>query len=133
MKHEPRWRSEALNVVAAAVIALLVWAYANDRTRETATLAGTVRLSPADPRATWVAPSAAVTVSVELRGSRRSIERAETALRAGLPLSPGADGLVRLPDGPGLGMEIDPQAVRRYQVDVEIRVGGRTVHASPAW
>jgi L-alanine-DL-glutamate epimerase-like enolase superfamily enzyme len=48
-------------------------------------------------------------------------------------LSPGADGLVRLPDGPGLGMEIDPQAVRRYQVDVEIRVGGRTVHASPAW
>jgi hypothetical protein len=30
-------------------------------------------------------------------------------------------------------MEIDPQAVRRYQVDVEIRVGGRTVHAAPAW
>ena len=48
-------------------------------------------------------------------------------------LTPGADGLVRLPDSPGLGMEIDPQAVRRYQVDVEIRVGGRTVHASPAW
>jgi L-alanine-DL-glutamate epimerase-like enolase superfamily enzyme len=48
-------------------------------------------------------------------------------------LSPGADGLVRLPDSPGLGMEIDPQAVRRYQVDVEIRVGGRTVHAAPAW
>ena len=98
MKHEPRWRSEALNVVAAAVIALLVWAYANDRTRETATLAGTVRLSPADPRATWVAPSAAVTVSVELRGSRRSIERAENALRAGIPLSPGADGV---PSEPG--------------------------------
>jgi hypothetical protein len=57
-----------------------------------------VRLSPADPRATWVAPSAAVTVSVELRGSRRSIERAETALRAGIPLSPGADGV---PSEPG--------------------------------
>ena len=98
MKHEPRWRSEALNVVAAAVIALLVWAYANDRTRESATLAGTVRLTPADPRASWVDPSAAVTVSVELRGSRRSIERAETALRAGVPLSPGADGV---PSSPG--------------------------------
>lgn len=48
-------------------------------------------------------------------------------------LTPGADGLVRLPDSPGLGMEIDPQAVRRYQVDVEIRVGGRLVHATPAW
>ena len=98
MKHEPRWRSEALNVVAAAVIALLVWAYANDRTRESATLAGTVRLTPADPRASWVDPSAAVTVSVELRGSRRSIERAEAALRAGVPLSPGADGV---PSEPG--------------------------------
>ena len=48
-------------------------------------------------------------------------------------LTPGADGLVRLPDSPGLGMEIDPEAVRRYQVDVEIRVGGRIVHATPAW
>jgi len=48
-------------------------------------------------------------------------------------LTPGADGLVRLPDSPGLGMEIDPEAVRRYQVDVEIRVGGRTIHATPVW
>jgi L-alanine-DL-glutamate epimerase-like enolase superfamily enzyme len=48
-------------------------------------------------------------------------------------LRPGADGLVRLPDSPGLGMEIDPEAVRRYQVDLEIRVGGRTLHTSPRW
>jgi len=99
VKHEPRWRSEALNVVAAAVIALLVWAYANDRTRETATLAGTVRLAVADPRAQYVDPSAAITVSVELRGSRRAIERAERALRAGIALAPGTDGL---PGEPGI-------------------------------
>jgi hypothetical protein len=30
-------------------------------------------------------------------------------------------------------MEIDPEAVRRYQVDLEIRVGGRTLHTSPRW
>ena len=92
------WRSDLVNVVAAAVVALLVWAYANDRTRETATLAGTVRLAVADPRAQYVEPSAAITVSVELRGSRRSIERAERALRAGVALAPGTDGL---PGEPG--------------------------------
>jgi hypothetical protein len=92
------WRSDLVNVVAAAVVALLVWAYANDRTRESATLAGTVRLAVADPRAQYVDPSAAITVSVELRGSRRSIERAERALRAGITLAPGTDGL---PGEPG--------------------------------
>jgi hypothetical protein len=92
------WRSDLVNVVAAAVVALLVWAYANDRTRESATLAGTVRLAVADPRVQYVDPSAAITVSVELRGSRRSIERAERALRAGITLAPGTDGL---PGEPG--------------------------------
>ena len=48
-------------------------------------------------------------------------------------LRPGADGLVRLPDAPGLGIEIDGAAVRRYQVDVELRVSGRTLYASPRW
>ncbi|MFM8785659.1 MAG: hypothetical protein ACKOFI_11065, partial [Phycisphaerales bacterium] len=94
------WRSDLVNVVAAAVVALLVWAYANDRTRETATLAGTVRLAVADPRAQYVEPSAAITVSVELRGSRRSLERAERALGAGVALAPGPDGLPGAPGSP---------------------------------
>jgi hypothetical protein len=93
------WRSDLVNAAAAAVVALLVWAYANDRTRESATLAGTVRLAVADPRLQYVEPSAAITVSVELRGSRRSIERAERALRAGVALAPGTDGL---PGEPGI-------------------------------
>jgi L-alanine-DL-glutamate epimerase-like enolase superfamily enzyme len=48
-------------------------------------------------------------------------------------LRPDGDGLVRLPETPGLGIEIDPDAVRRYQVPVDIRVGGRALHVSPAW
>ena len=60
-------RSDLLNAIAAAIIALLIWAYANDRTRESASVAGTVRLTPTDPREQWVDPSSAVQVAVELR------------------------------------------------------------------
>ena len=44
----------------------------------------------------------------------------------------GADGLVRLPEAPGLGIEPDPEALRRYLVPVEIRVGGQTLYETPA-
>jgi L-alanine-DL-glutamate epimerase-like enolase superfamily enzyme len=43
---------------------------------------------------------------------------------------PGPDGLIRLPDGPGLGVEINEQAIRTYAVEVEIKVGGRVLFAS---
>ncbi len=86
-------RSELLNMVAAAIIALLVWAYANDRTRESGSVSGTVRLSPSDPRERFVDPASAVPVTVELRGSRRSIEAVEDMLRGGLSLAVGAPGL----------------------------------------
>lgn len=42
-------------------------------------------------------------------------------------------GSVRAPDAPGLGIAIDAQAVRRYLVDTELRVGGRTLYRSPAF
>ena len=92
-----RWRSEALNMAAAAMLALLIWAYANDRTRETASVAGTVRISPADPRAQFVDPSAGIPVAVEVRGSRRAIEAVEDALRSGLSLPAGATGVPATP------------------------------------
>jgi hypothetical protein len=86
-------RSEVLNMVAAAIIALLVWAYANDRTRESGSVSGTLRLAPADPRERYVDPAGAVTVTVELRGSRRSIEAVEDVLRNGLSVAVGGPGL----------------------------------------
>ncbi len=42
-----------------------------------------------------------------------------------------ADGAVRAPDAPGLGLAPDPEAVRRYLVDAEIRVGGRVLYQPP--
>jgi L-alanine-DL-glutamate epimerase-like enolase superfamily enzyme len=46
-------------------------------------------------------------------------------------LLPGDDGLVRLPEAPGLGMEINPAAIVRYGVDVEIRAKGETLYKTP--
>ena len=46
-------------------------------------------------------------------------------------IAPDANGLLHVPDGPGLGVEINPAALIRYKVDVEIRVNGKTIFASP--
>ena len=43
-----------------------------------------------------------------------------------------ANGETALPDAPGLGIEIDMAAVKRYLVDVEIKVGGKRLYATPA-
>jgi len=48
-------------------------------------------------------------------------------------LAPDGAGQVAAPDAPGLGMQIDGQAVRRYQVAVELRVAGRTLYTSPVF
>lgn len=42
-----------------------------------------------------------------------------------------ADGLIAVPEAPGYGIDIDPDAVRRYLVDTEIRVGGRVLYRTP--
>lgn len=46
-------------------------------------------------------------------------------------LALGDDGLVRLPDRPGLGVEANLDAIERYLVDVEIKVGGRVLYRTP--
>jgi len=47
-------------------------------------------------------------------------------------LLPDDNGQIRLPDAPGLGVEPAPEAIRKYLVEVEIRVGGRTVYTTPS-
>lgn len=42
------------------------------------------------------------------------------------------DGLVRVPDAPGLGIDVDLAAVKPYLRSVEITVDGATLFASPA-
>jgi L-alanine-DL-glutamate epimerase-like enolase superfamily enzyme len=46
-------------------------------------------------------------------------------------LLPDDDGLLHLPDAPGLGMTIDPATIGRYLVDVEIRAKGQLLYRTP--
>ncbi len=51
---------------------------------------------------------------------------AGTALSVGLAsqIEPGPDGLVRVPESPGLGVTVDMDVVREYAVDVHVEVDG---------
>jgi L-alanine-DL-glutamate epimerase-like enolase superfamily enzyme len=43
-----------------------------------------------------------------------------------------SDGMIRVPDAPGLGIEVNAQALKQYLVEVEIRVGRQTLYRSPS-
>ena len=45
---------------------------------------------------------------------------------------PDTNGEIRLPEGPGLGISPDLQALRKYLVDAEIRVGGKVLYRTPS-
>ena len=42
-----------------------------------------------------------------------------------------SDGTIRIPEAPGLGIAPNLAALQPYLVDVEIRVGGRTLYRTP--
>ncbi len=46
-------------------------------------------------------------------------------------LARGEDGLVRLTEAPGLGVEPNLDTIREYLVDVEIKVAGKTLYSTP--
>ncbi|MSP50425.1 MAG: mandelate racemase/muconate lactonizing enzyme family protein [Alphaproteobacteria bacterium] len=41
------------------------------------------------------------------------------------------NGLIKAPDAPGLGMEIDVDALKPYLIDVSIKVGGKSLYETP--
>src|SRR5690606_2753285 len=43
---------------------------------------------------------------------------------------PDRNGEIHVPDAPGLGVEINPEAFRRYGQDVEIKVAGRVLFST---
>jgi L-alanine-DL-glutamate epimerase-like enolase superfamily enzyme len=48
----------------------------------------------------------------------------------GTRLLPDGNGLIALPEKPGLGIEPDVQAIRKYLVEVEIKVAGQVIFQS---
>lgn len=47
-------------------------------------------------------------------------------------IAPDKNGEIRVPEEPGLGIEMDLVAVKKYLVDAEIKVGGKTLYRTPA-
>ena len=47
-------------------------------------------------------------------------------------IAPDANGEIHVPEAPGLGVTVNPDALERYRVEVEIRVNGQIVFAPPA-
>jgi L-alanine-DL-glutamate epimerase-like enolase superfamily enzyme len=45
---------------------------------------------------------------------------------------PDRNGEIRLPDSPGLGIEVDAAQIREFLVDVEITVNGKTLYRTPS-
>lgn len=46
-------------------------------------------------------------------------------------ITPDANGLINIPEGPGLGLTPDLEGARPYLLDVEIAVGGKTLYRTP--
>ena len=47
------------------------------------------------------------------------------------PLQRDRNGELSAPDKPGLGVEIDRAGLKQYLLDVDIRVGGKTLYRTP--
>ncbi|MBP0438368.1 mandelate racemase/muconate lactonizing enzyme family protein [Tianweitania sediminis] len=48
-------------------------------------------------------------------------------------LLPDANGQIKAPDSPGLGLSVNAIGLTKYLVDTEIKVGGRTIYATPSF
>ena len=47
-------------------------------------------------------------------------------------IAPDRNGEIRVPEEPGLGIEMDLVAMKKYLVDAEIKVGGKVLYRTPA-
>ena len=47
------------------------------------------------------------------------------------PIKRGDDGCIRIPEAPGLGIDINTECIKKYLVDVEITVQGQTLYQTP--
>ena len=47
-------------------------------------------------------------------------------------IAPDGDGAVRVPELPGLGIEVDRAAMKKYLVDADIKVRGKQLYRTPS-
>lgn len=46
-------------------------------------------------------------------------------------IKPGADGYIHVPEQPGLGISVDIQSLKKYIVEIEIKVNGKQLYYTP--
>ncbi len=73
-------------------------------------------------------PGSPIIGSANTRSRRKQLASELTANH----LDRDAAGEVAAPDAPGLGIAVDVAAARRYLQEVEIKVNGRVLYATPA-
>jgi L-alanine-DL-glutamate epimerase-like enolase superfamily enzyme len=47
-------------------------------------------------------------------------------------IAPDSNGAVRVPDSPGLGIEVDRAAMKKYLVEADIKVRGKELYRTPS-
>jgi L-alanine-DL-glutamate epimerase-like enolase superfamily enzyme len=45
---------------------------------------------------------------------------------------PDANGYIHVPETPGLGMQVDTEALKKYLLDVEISIKGKKIYSTPS-
>lgn len=92
------WTNRISTFLIAAVVTLLIWAWAAEKTREELTISGAVRFTPGEGQALTVDPATPVTVTMKVAGSRAALQRAATLLEQGAELRLGVGSV---PSRPG--------------------------------
>ncbi|MBX3355965.1 MAG: hypothetical protein KF724_09735 [Phycisphaeraceae bacterium] len=87
------WTNRLSTGLIAAVVTLLIWTWAAEKTREETTITGTVRFVTAEGQPLSVDPSNALTATLQLRGSRQALQRAGAILEGGADLRLGLGGV----------------------------------------
>lgn len=91
------WTNRISTGLIATVVTLLIWTWAAEKTRESQTVTGVVRFITGEGQSLSVDPVGAVPVTVQLKGSRQSIQRVEALLERGAEIKLGLGGVPARP------------------------------------
>ena len=91
------WGNRISTGAIAAVASLLIWTWAAEKTRESATVTGAVRIVSGEGQALAAEPDTPIPVTVQLKGSRGSLQRVADLIEGGAELKLGRGGVPATP------------------------------------
>jgi len=91
------WTNRISTALIATVVTLLIWTWAAEKTREELTISGAIRFVVGEGQPLSVEPAAAVTLTMQVKGSRLALQRAAAMLEHGAELRLGVGGVPSTP------------------------------------